>query len=346
MLHLPILMLTFILFFKKNIEKEKFKWTIRIIILTIFISLIFVLLNLFYIVDTSDNVSFLWENISKKPFSIIGSLVITAVPFVGSNIYDYFLENHNIALLLMILLIFAVILFIIKFPEYRKSIILIILLTLISFFPQVYMKTELRFCSIQAFLLYIFIGVLLIKLNPDYLKYAYVLFLFLLFSNFMEAKIYISDSLSNSNSGKEVFHKLDNFLKLNSKQVLVLCSPFNTNLPYEYHFIKHNEFGCDPIKNLPVWELSGYDNYYSVSSKPTISAIMNKDTLNLEVLTDRGYLAYNNAFNIFRKIKILLKEKDESNKTRKLSILIDNELLLINYMIYFNGSEWESVNNN
>ncbi len=139
--------------------------------------------------------SFLWENISKKPFSIIGSLVITAIPFGGSNIYDYFLENHNIALLLMVLLIFAMILFIIKFPEYRKLIILIVLLTLISFFPQVYMKTELRFCSIQAFLLYIFIGVLLIKLNPNYLKYVYVLFLFLLFSNFMEAKIYISDSL-------------------------------------------------------------------------------------------------------------------------------------------------------
>ena len=75
MIHLPVLMLIFILFFKKNIEKEKFIWAIRIIFLTIFISLIFVLLNLFYIIDTSDNVSFLWENISKKPFSIIGSLV-------------------------------------------------------------------------------------------------------------------------------------------------------------------------------------------------------------------------------------------------------------------------------
>jgi hypothetical protein len=73
---------------------------------------------------------------------------------------------------------------------------------------------------------------------------------------------------------------------------------------------------------------------------------MKKDTLNLEVLTDRGFLTYSNAFNIFQKIKILSKEKDKSNKIRKLSILMDNELFLNNHMIYFNGSDWESVFNN
>jgi hypothetical protein len=346
MLHLPLLMLTFILFFKNKIEKEKFRSVIQIISLTIIISLIFVLLNIFYILDTSDNVSFLWENILRKPFSIIGSLVITAIPYGGSNIYDYFLDNPNIALVLMVLLMLAVILFIITFQKYRKTIFFTSLLFFISFIPQAYLKTEPRLCSIQAFLIYLLIGVLLTKLNLKHLKYTYILLLILLFSNFIEAKKYISDSLVSNNSCIEVLQRLDNFLKVNSQQVLVLCGPLGLNLPYEYYYVKYNEFGSDSIKNLPIWEISGYEDYYSISLRPTVSATMKKDTLNLEVLTDRGFLTYSNAFNIFQKIKILSKEKDKSNKIRKLSILMDNELFLNNHMIYFNGSDWESVFNN
>jgi hypothetical protein len=240
--HLPLLLLILLFFFKDKIEPGKRKTLLASFIGLSIIVVTFILLNILFYYQ-SHIINGL-ENIYKKPFAIIGTLMISFFPFPGKNIYSYFILHKLFAGVLLFILLGVVIWFIKtknKITNY-KNVFIYIIITILIYFPRILAQSGERLNIIQI----VFFSSMLIFIFYEKRVFILIVFSFAVLSNIIESQnvlATIQNGYRYTRNADMALHEMrNNQLK---EKVYVLWRNVWTTTPYSYYFNTRNDFGND-----------------------------------------------------------------------------------------------------
>ncbi len=335
-LHLPILFL-FALFFLSHhfIKREK-----RILIAAYIctgLMFFYSLLNYLIYGSTLD----LSQNLIKKPLSLLGDILHAAFPIASQNIYNFFLLNKRIAVILLIILLVGFILFVVYRKVSIKNISKFVLFTFIIFYPRIMAVGGIRLNGIIVFWLMIGLYLLLTKLvtKEKVLKPIVSSIIALsVFTFFIAAKSYDN----NLTKYKKQVNELGRILNDN-KDVSIISDQFPETIKQEIYYLKNNSFGVDTtFKVLPIFFDSELKSDLNLDEK-LVDIKREKNRLEVRAIDPMVYLSYYKDKVIKEGINII-KTKPSFNG-REYSFI--EAILTKNSnreLIYFNGASWEKTN--
>lgn len=216
-LNIPYITLFFCIFYKSRIEKRLIKKAKLFSVIGIIISLMYFCISLLTIKN-----DIIFEYFYKKPFSLIGGLILIVFQSLGSEIYYYFLGHPDLSLILFLILISLLIFFIKRFRlNIHLNFFVLFFFLILIFIPRIFGVIEIRSLSIQ----YFWVLLLLSLYYSKTAKYKrYIIIIFILHFCFSVHNIYINyNSTINYNS---FVNKINNDLRYkypNSDNILVLC---------------------------------------------------------------------------------------------------------------------------
>ncbi len=334
----PVFICIFIISIKNLLPKDTLKAFYTFIIISIFISAIFVIIN--FVCISSADFTYFKLFIYKKPFVFFGGLYTVLLPLFYINVYNFFSEHIVFTSILALFFISLLIYFIIKKKTVRKNVFLIILLWIFSFFPQIIVFNEIRNLNMQLIILYFILLIILFK----YFKKKIILYIsvFLVLINFIATVRASSNSVTHHSLNEYEFSTLKTLIQDKpDSNFYVLCS-FHSgfNFPYEYYYYKFNKFNKSDIVGLQIyWRLENENpEQYLKQPKHFADIELQSDTLIFNSRDDNisifgNTIAYNifdtqiNLHKGFKSIKMILPEESK-NKIK----------------IYFDGEKWITLN--
>ena len=240
--HLPVLLIILFFLFKENIESDKRKTLLASVMVMFVFVITFILLNtIFYYQSHIINGL---ENLYKKPFAIIGTMMISFYPFPGKDVYSYFIIHKLSAGLLLIAFLSATIWFA-KTKENKhniKNIVIYVFITVLIYFPRILAQSGERLNVIQI----IFLSSMLIFMFHEKKIFILIVFGFAILSNIIESQNELA-TIQNGyiytrNADLSLNEMRENDLK---DKVYILWRNVWTTTPYSYYYNTRNDFGYD-----------------------------------------------------------------------------------------------------
>jgi hypothetical protein len=244
-IHLPLLVLIFSYLFWKKYSKDKIKKLIITSLILLIPTLILITINYF----TFGEKLFLLQNLWKKPFALIGIYLYSVFPFLADKVYDYFLFNRYVAVIILFALITVFYIINKKYRFNLKYIFYLLLLFVIVSFPRIMIEGGNRVNSIQIFWLLIIIYTVFSKINPK-ITYPLLLIYLICMTAF---------SLNSFKLWQYDISLPDNqtisFISLTEKSkenTIIVTGILSFIIPYQVYYFKYGDFGKENIEVLPV----------------------------------------------------------------------------------------------
>lgn len=330
---LPLIILITLFYLRHNIDQNTKRIFLYVFGSFFLITLLYSIIISLYFNDL--NLYYFFTYIHKKPFLIVSSVLYFLFPYKIDKIYYFFIENHNFAYLVFLLIIIIFIYLFLKRYNLKYIIYSILLLT-VSYFPQAITTNELRNLNIQILLLFFLIFLFLIKQNKKFIIY------FILFLNGIYF-LSISDNLKQDLKINEYYNYsiklLINYKHLPNENAIVLALHDIRNLPYQYYFLKHNDFGKSDFTYSNIYFIIRNDKILSDNLETKIVTLSKKNNIiTYKIIKNLAYLSYYNEQQITNeKLSISTRGYDQ------FSYIIPN-YLLNKKLIYFDGFEWNLLN--
>jgi hypothetical protein len=239
-LHLPILLLFIIIVFRNKIHKQLRNQYIRILMLGCIVMVLITIGNyLSHEKQIIELKQFGIDYLFKKPFAIIGTILIIYSPRSGQIIYDYFLKHPEYALIIIVGSIILYIYFRKGKYLFLPQIAFTVIFILILFFPRAFAPGGDRLNMILIFALFTTSTLLLVEktkvLNIGLLCYAILMV--------YPASQQVNDMHTVVKLHKELCESLDKYSSDVTKYLPYYTSFMPTSHSYYYH--RNSSFGED-----------------------------------------------------------------------------------------------------
>ncbi len=252
--HLPILILILFLLFKDKIEPAKRKTLLTTILVMFVIVGVFILLNTVLYYQSHIIIGF--ENTYKKPFAIIGTMLISYFPFPGKNIYSYFILHKLFAGMLLFVML-GMMLWAVKVKKGNmniRNLIVYMFITILIYFPRILAQSGERLNIIQV----LFLTSLFLFLFNYKRTFILIVFGLSVFSNIIESQSELTTIQNGYNYTRKADLSLREMRKNETKEkIYILWRNVWTTTPYSYYFNTHNEFGNDT--SIILSEIAAFD---------------------------------------------------------------------------------------
>lgn len=336
-LHLPVLLL-FLVYIAKWEYKADNRTIMKIFFsLGIFMMLIYSSLN-YFIYESDLNFS---QGVWKKPFAFIGNFIHVIIPYHSQSIYNYFLINKPLSIILLGVFVIVLILLLIMLKKEKTRLILSALVfVLIIMFPRILAVAEPRINGIIVFWILVVLTLGMYKLKKIV---SLTLLALILVYSLITLSLRIGELKNNIDSYDRVIANYINTVNRTAKHDFVVISENNFTLNYQAYYRIHNTFGLfDGVLLSPL--------FYDVSlvyfdseqyRKPFILVHRFENEFNVESLNDLVFLSIDKRrikdYYIFEKIIPQYK----SREYRQINFKLGSSFPVENYsMIYFNGVDW------
>lgn len=249
-LHLPFLFLLFLFVYHDSVLKDKI--VARVILVEIAIVMIVSIINLLLF---KEQTGFLYQNILKKPFSLIGTILYTINPLVGKIAYNFFLQNKIYAYFIIIILILFLSMNLKKINN--KYFYLSVIFLLLIFYPRIFAQGGGRLNSIQILWFSVFLYFCLLKL-----KQRYFIIIIGILLNIISTEVLMHDDwIKEAEGRKKIIKEFINQHSFNNKNKIILCSPFYREIPNEIYYYKNKRMGEE--KNI-IYGGIKMENYFTM----------------------------------------------------------------------------------
>lgn len=339
-LHLPfILMLVFIYHKKEGVyinRKLIYFFAIFFLLLISFSLLNFILYSEYFQVT---------NNFWKKPLTFFGILFHSTMPLLSGYVHNYFIM-HKLTAIVLLLTLLSIAITILFYKKYNpRKISLVILISVIVFYPRIFAIGGNRLNSVVVLWLCIALLFYLSSVKNQLMIYVSlpVLLIFYTYSFINRSKNLLSIfEFENKN-----FSGLVNYFNTADSKSLVLCSDSYDILPNKYHYYKTRKFGLDSsIISSPVfYELVLVNHDLSLFNKDFIRCIKIGKAYQITSTDPLIYLLINKFNNNFGQFRILNEVESGSGRGYKEVLIapvmsIENE---IRNVIYFSGTRWTEM---
>lgn len=304
----------------------KFKLkSVKYLFAPLFVMLFILILNV-EIIDSESKALF-YSNLWKKPFAIVGTLLITLFPFLGNKIYNYFMGNTSLASVLLMILVTLIIVLIFKYRSKSRNYIYLSFIILATFFPLIGQSADDRNRSLQILILTIIL--LLGFLKGYYGKLLLITYASIyIILNTLNAFYKLDNYNEKVKADYQVVSEYDEFIQIhNNNNSIIAANPIFDMIDYIYYYYKNNEFGKYNLNATPIIAQGNYDveiqsENISVSSKPnSIVGFIDLDN--------------NSGF------KITDYEQGDKRSFKKITITAPDTISLKNKKIfYYKNGEW------
>ena len=259
--HLPLLLILLLFFFKDKIDPFKRKVLLTSLLLMSVIVVTFILLNIF-IYYQSHLLNGL-ENIYKKPFAILGTILISYFPFPGKDIYSYFIIHKIFAGFLLLALLGIMLWF-----EYSKNklininkILFYVIIAALIYFPRILAQSGERLNIIQI----MFLSSMILFLFSKKKMFLIIFIGISLLSNLIESQNVLVRFKEGYNYTRKADLALHEMRKYELKEnIYVLWRNVWSTTPYSYHFNTMNEFGYDTtiiLSEIAAFNINSWLDY-------------------------------------------------------------------------------------
>ncbi len=335
-IHLPLLFIFALLFLKFIPKKRKKSVFVSVAVCTV-LMLSYSVLNYFLFGSTLD----LALHIFKKPLSLIGNILHAVFPIASQNIYNFFLLNKTLALMALMALAIILIVTIFVKKVRLKSILLTMLFIFVIFYPRILAVGNIRVNGIIVFWVMIGLYLLLTEFNIKD-KLLIPLISVILAISIFTFIVTAANHFQVIKNYKKQQEQLANILKDN-ENASVFSDHYYETLQPEIYYYKNKTFGVDStFKALPIFFDRKLKSNYNFDEM-LIDITSENDGLKIRSLDPLIYLSYNLDKTIEEGIKIF--ETKQSFSGRDYSYI---KLILpknyADYLIYFNGGNWEKIN--
>ncbi len=176
------------------------------------------------------------KNFIKKPLSLLGNILHASLPIVSQNIYNFFLLNKMIAVILLGILLTGFILFVVYKKVSIKTILKFVLFTLIIFYPRIMAVGSMRVNSIVVFWLMVGLYLLLTNLVKKERVFNPVISIVLVLSVFT----FIITADNDYNILTKYKNQINELVKIlkDNKDVVILSDQFPETIKPEVYYPK------------------------------------------------------------------------------------------------------------
>ncbi|MEW6061259.1 MAG: hypothetical protein AB1600_04880, partial [Bacteroidota bacterium] len=240
-LHLPILLIMFLVWKGKELEVEKKRalWIIAVVTLVLMFVVLLPNVKIFAERVGTEN---LLESLWKKPFALAGSLLYIIFPLYGLEIYSLFLVNKVYALGAAVVGFGGLVIVLKKYKIWSlHSIIVGTLLIVVIFFPRLFLATSDRINTLQVVVTAI-VAVIVVGRSKKLIAIV-ALIVLLTMAGGMK-------SFFNLQQAVQFFDKTNRELLLfvqkkeNTSYVMTYSEPFLPTVSSLF-YLKHGKFGID-----------------------------------------------------------------------------------------------------
>ena len=335
-LHLPfVFFLFYLVLLKNNIHFNRKVTNIFFIVLII----VFIAITYFNIEMGKNNLNIVLESYWKKPFSIVGISLLIIQPVIGELVYNYFLLNKVLALVLLLFLILSGIILMKKSKFWRnrnnKNLLFFILIYIISFYPRLSGWGENRSNTIQLFWLIL----ILITITSSLIKntrYRVMILGAIIFINFWNLLFNLENQKNIISINEKKFLVYNNSYK--DGDVYLVADPDIFVFPYQLHFLRTNNFGIDEIINSSIYFRTIILNSGIIKSR-TIKCEQDNNVIKVETQNEDLFLLYDKE-----KLESVLTLTNSQTGRGYSSIvfaipLSDSKKIFI----YFDGEKWRKI---
>lgn len=337
-LHLPIIFL-FYLIFNKTINSDNKKSYILFFIFGITIIIISSAFNIYFYQEHLG----IFENLWKKPFTMVGIMIHSIIPIFSNQIYNYFTINKSTAVFIFAGAILFFIYILWRLPKSKRTVVYSLFIFIaIIFFPRIFAVGSQRLNGILLF----WLAILLIYIT-GYFQKKQIINVILVSILFFYAFSFISRTVelfAVTNFKEEKFKKLLSYIESKSGKTLILCSDTYDIIPYKYHYYTHKSFGkSDIIYSSPIfYELVMVNHKLDLFNKDFITCTKEGDNYKITSEDPLIYLLiYQKDINS-DKIKIISKIESDSGRGYK-ELIINLKNIMnenITNIVYFTGTNW------
>lgn len=336
-LHLPLLVIFFSIVLKNKIGILVANNLLKHSIVPLILMLAFSIFNYYLSTDTL-NVE---ENIWKKPFSLLGIILHSVLPFFSNDIYSFFLFNKILALVILISFILLALLFVFKKKiKVTKSFLIIFTSILIIFYPRILGMGSGRINSIVIF--WLIVGLFIIYMNYSAKikrlnKLAFVIITVFSILNFVAINNQIDNIVRDSQISKESVEEFNLKYGKNLNNLILIGSSYSFFINSYLYFVSHNDFGVNKNMLVPFVQYNIMGGKFI--TEVAISLMKNKNEFIIE--SKDKYLKF--IINEIQKSKpyiekIVVKETDIRGYS-KITFKIKNDYT--NYiLVYHDGTKW------
>ncbi len=339
-LHLPVLLMFIVYLLNWKFDNDNRRKIITFIAFGLVVMILFSTVN-YYVYKSDLNISQIFW---KKPFSFIGNFLHVIVPYHSQNIYNFFLVNKTLAIILLGFFVIALLSVLIFLKKEKSKVVLFgLLFVLIIMYPRILAVAEHRINGILVFWFVLILALCMHKLKKE----VYLIIMPVILFYFLITLIIRIGELENKiESYDNYIMKYTNIIKSSAKKDLVVIAENNFSLNYQAYYHLHKSFGCmDGVINSPVF----YDVslvYFDIEHfyKPFISVYRSENSFRVESLNDLIFLSIDRRrvkdYYLFTKIIPQYK----SREYKQINFTLDNSFPVDEYnLIYFNGIDWVTI---
>ncbi len=335
--HLPVLVLFiyFLFRFRKKIDSAK-----DLLLTTIVMFIIMLGYSITSFIYYSNDLE-VEKNIFKKPFSLVGNILNTSIPLLSWRIYNFFILDKELALVIAISISFVIILLLsLKKVSLEKTFVALAFLMIISY-PRILAVGNQRINGVYLFWMILSIYFFIIYKYKIYKYTKITLILALLFYSYSFVKRVNDDLVIQKKYNREVVELSRVVNKKPHELYTIITAETSANLPYNLYFYKYHNFGYDSTlrilpfsfdRTLIYYDLNRYDkNLIVVQLKGDSCCVQSKD--------DLLYVSLDKKNKLLKRISILKEEKSISGREYN-KICFKEEGMGKRNLIYNNGVKW------
>lgn len=335
-LHLPLLFFYF-LYLNHKYQTIRIKTNSKLILFIIsglIIMVITVLINTTFVT----NEALFFQNLWKKPFSLVGNLFFIFLPLFSQKIYNFFLFQKPFTIFIFITLV--TILFLFRKRISLRFLIEIFLFYLIVSFPRMTSAASTRINTIYLLWIVLFLYFILTKIKEK--KIIYLLAIFFFIGSFLR----IINVQANLNKENDLIKTLNKFiLTNNAKHIYIAGYPEPILINEAYYYYLHNKFGsANNITLSPVnFSYSLFEQGLLIPKKEYI--YLTRDLTNIKAVSKdpliHFYINDNSTEEKIVDTKMAFSGRGYSEVTYELPKWLD---LKKTKLIYFDGKNWHTLN--
>ena len=338
-LHLPALVLIFIWFYKNEIDVKLYSHLKIFSITGVIISIIFSCLNFLLFQGNTNFLSSIW----KKPFSVLGNILLISFPYIFESIYVYFMIHKTFSIIIYVFLFLSGLLFIKLANISYKKVIIFSLLILVVFFPKILGETDIRPLYLQFFIFSIFVFyITLIKTKQTYFRI--ILIITFCFLNLYSSIAYI---IEYKNILRYYYEQAESFeLNYHDKSNTFVISCKNDDVfPYYLNYIKRHDFGLDSVKTSPINMGVGINiGTREIVTFSGINCKRERSQVEIYTINKDFYLAIDYQKMLKNNYKIIETKENQFRGFDYIKFIIPEEIYRnIKTFVFFDGKEWKEI---
>jgi hypothetical protein len=330
-LHLPFLLLLFMLTSKKRLEygQKQILWVL-FSILTLMMFFIFINNLTLFLSRTESGNPFL--SLWKKPFTLIGIIGYILFPLGGLEVYGYFLNHKFLAISIFIVIALIAYSFFRKYIIDYKYVLFLLTIVVVIFIPRIFLTGGDRINVLQVFIL-LSISLFQFSYKEFYMK---IIILLLLACTFIASMLSFDQRKQTAIYSYNANKELEQFKQQNmmTKCLVAVQYPMLTT-QHSYYFDQKGYFGID--KDIHSSGIIARDVLWSSAVPKGVIVCVVGDTIIVECHDRNTYLSEDRNY----KMSVVSKELGPARGYSKIVYLNPEEKETSrSSIIYYSDSGW------